>query len=111
MNQTPSDVAAAVLAMAKDRKFSLSVQGSVLSVRTTFTPNDGNAYTIAEGDANSILSLVKRTEPGSTWGTDGGSIGGHVGLMGGYMELHKSGCSKRILSAIAKGMAKGYRHA
>jgi hypothetical protein len=102
-NNTPSDVASKVISKARETGFTVSVSGSVLSVRKSFTPGDSDAYTMAECDANSILGMVKRTEPGSTWGTDGGSIGGHVGLKGGYMELHKSGCSKRILSAIAKG--------
>jgi len=102
-NPAPSEIASKVLSMAKETGFAVSVRGSVLSVRKSFTPGDCDAYTMAEGDANSILGMVKRTEPGSTWGTDGGSIGGYVGLKGGYMELHKSGCSKRILSAIAKG--------
>jgi hypothetical protein len=100
---SPSEVALQVLSMAKETGFQIAVSGSVLTVHKRFTPGDHDAYTMAEGDANSIVGLVKRTEPGSTWGTDGGSIGGHVGLQGGYMTLHKSGCSKRILNAIAKG--------
>ena len=100
---SPSDIAKAVLSMAKETGFAVSVRGSVLSVRKVFTPGYHDAYTMAEGDANSILGMVRMVEPGSVWGTDGGSVGGHVGLMGGYMELHKSGCAKRILSAIAKG--------
>lgn len=102
-NNTPSDVASKVISKARENGFAVSVSGSVLSVRKSFTPGDCDAYTMAECDANSILGMVKRTEPGSTWGTDGGSIGGYAGLKGGYMELHKSGCSKRILAAIAKG--------
>ena len=101
---SPYDIAASVIAYANDKGFSVSVNRSTLSVRKTFTPGDHDAYTQAEGDANTILGMVRMVEPGSVWGTDGASVGGHIGLTNGYMELHKSGCSKRVLSAIAKGI-------
>lgn len=100
---SPSDIAKAVIAKAKETGFALSVNRTTLSVRKVFTPGAHDAYTAAESDANTILGMVRMVEPGSVWGTDGNSVGGHIGLMRGYMELHKSGCAKRILSAIAKG--------
>jgi hypothetical protein len=96
------ETAQAFVNKSKEYGFSYSANGCVLSVCKKFTPGDKAAYCAAESDANILLSMVKRTTAGSTWGTDGGSIGGHVGLTGGYMTLNKSGCSNRILAQIAK---------
>lgn len=100
--QSPSETAAAMKALANKTGFSIAVRGSVVTVHKTFTPGDKTAYTNAEGDANSILGMMRMVEPGSVWGTDGGSVGGHIGLMGGYMTLNKSGGSKRVMAALAK---------
>lgn len=100
--QSPSETAKAMKAMANETGFSIAVRGSVVTVHKVFTPGDKDAYTRAEGDANSILSMLRMVEPGSVWGTDGGSVGGHIGLMGGYMTLNKSGGSKRVMAALAK---------
>lgn len=99
---SPAHVAKMVVDKAKEYGFNVTVSGSVMTVYKRFSPGDKQAFTIAESEAGSLLSMVKMVEPGSTWGTDGGSVGGHVGLTGGYMQMHKSGCSKRILSAISK---------
>ena len=101
--QSPSDVAKAMKDMAKATGFTITARGSVCTVRKQFTPGDKDAYTMAECDANSILGMLRMVEPGSVWGTDGASVGGYVGLTHGYMELHKSGGSKRVMSALAKG--------
>ncbi len=105
---SPADVARNVVAKAKEWGFKITdANGTVFTVHKTFTPDDKAAYSSAESDANSLVNMVRRTESGSIWGTDGGSIGGAIGLKGGYMTLHKSGCSKQILSAIRKELAKG----
>lgn len=91
-----------VINKANEYGFSVTVRGASLVVNKRFTPNDKDAYTRAESEANDILDMVPMTSPGSIWGTDGASIGGHVGLTNGYMTLNKSGCSKRVLNAIAK---------
>ncbi len=52
-----------------------------------------------------IIYEIPQTESGSTWGTDGGSIGGAVGMQSGYMHLTRSGCAKRWLAKLAKARA------
>ena len=91
-----------VINKAKEYGFSVSVNGASVTVHKQFTPGDKDAYTNAECDANSILCMMPMKTPGSVWGTDGASVGGHVGLTHGYMTLNKSGCSKRVLNALAK---------
>jgi hypothetical protein len=99
---TPAEIAKAIVAKAKEYGFSVKAGGTVVTVHKTFTPGDKQAYCNAESDANTILGMIRRTEPGSTWGTDGASIGGHIGLTNGYMTLNKSGCSKQIVKELAK---------
>ena len=69
-----------------------------------FPAGDRLAYCQAESEVGVIYSAPS-VEPGSVWGTDGGSIGGMVGLNGGYMRLHKSGVSKRWLAKLHKLVA------
>lgn len=100
--------AQAILARAAELGFRVeastpsTTSGAVLTVSTTFTPGDVDAYRKAESDAYSLLRMIRAPRPGSTWGTDSGSVGGHAGLTGGYMRLSKSGVDKRVLTAIRK---------
>ena len=101
MNVTDTQ-AQAFLNKAKEYSFNVCVDGAVLCVYKKFIPGDNLAFANAEMDANTLLDMVKETSAGSTWGTDGASIGGAIGLQQGYMKLKKSGCSKRVLAAIKK---------
>lgn len=78
----------------------IAIRGSILTLTKHFTPGSASEYTAAESDV-SILYDVPGSG-GSVWGTDGGSIGGMVGMNGGYMKLNKSGVAKRFISALAK---------
>ncbi len=78
---------------------------SVLTLTKDFAPGDKAAYCKAESDVG-IIYTVRQTEPGSTWGTDSGSIGGHVGIEQGRMILHRSGCSKRWLKELDLEMSR-----
>ncbi len=109
MKLTTADIIAQVktfVAECRQRGVTIeSVTGSVLTLFKAFTPGDKSGYCKAESDVG-IIYTVRQTEPGSTWGTDGGSIGGHVGLQGGYMRLHRSGCSKRWLAELQKELSR-----
>jgi hypothetical protein len=72
------------------------------TVEKRFPAGDGNAYASAETEANYLLSFLPMMYPGTVWGTDGRSVGGHAGLTGGYMRLSKSGCGARVAKALAK---------
>src|SRR4051794_5979962 len=67
----------------------------VVQVERTFGAADVAAYRAFERDAEALLDLAPITTPGSTWGTDSASVGGHASLTGGYMRLSKSGVSVR----------------
>jgi hypothetical protein len=95
-------IAHAFRAKCAEYGFTYAVRGSVVEVRKFFAPGDCNAYTQAEGEANTLVYMLLVTSPGSVWGTDGASIGGHMGLTGGYMKLNRSGISKRVIAALSK---------
>lgn len=79
-------------------------QGTMLTLCKRFTPGSASEYASAESDVSVIYS-AKSVGAGSVWGTDGGSIGGMVGMQGGYMRLHKSNVSKRWNAELRKLMA------
>lgn len=75
---------------------------SVIAIHKTFTPGDKVAFSNADMEAYGLLGMLP-LKGGSVWGTDGGSIGGQVGLNGGYYTLNKSGSNgTRLFAAIKK---------
>jgi hypothetical protein len=76
-----------------------STRFQVVTVEKYFTPGDKAAYISCDSESYELLSLVP-LKGGSIWGTDGGSVGGYVGLQGGYYRLNKSGTGARFLKAL-----------
>lgn len=97
MAMTPEDFAAELAARGIKVE---RITSSILTLSKRFTPGDANGYTGAETDVGIIYEVPQRD--GSTWGTDGGSIGGAIGLQNGRMVLNRSGCHKRFLAKLAK---------
>jgi hypothetical protein len=81
--------------------------GSVITVHGRFAPGDTNAFLTAEVEASRALRLMEMTYPGTVWGTDSGSVGGHAGLAGGHFRLSKSGVGARFARALAKAISVG----
>lgn len=106
MTETPSQIADTIKAYADENGATVTIKGNeIATVFSTFEPGDTAAYIAAEGVASHILMLIPMNRPGSVWGTDSATIGGHAGLSGGYMRLNKSGIAKRVGSAITKAFA------
>lgn len=102
MKVNPAEVAAKVRALAREYNARIEVRGTVVSATIRFTPGDARAYACAESDVSSIIYAIP-AKGGSIWGTDGASVGGYVGLKGGYMTLNVSGVGARVAAALAKG--------
>lgn len=100
MKYDSQKVASEFIAKAKELGFSYCISGCIVKVNKNFTPRDPAAFGKAESNANTLLSIIPRSSPGSIWGTDGSSVGGFLGFEQGYMELCKSGCNKNILKEI-----------
>lgn len=86
----------------KEYGFTYTVGTNILSVHRKFQPGNNDEFVHCDVWGPHLLAIVKATQPGSVWGTDGGSVGGHVALMSGNYTLNKSGCSKRILKQISR---------
>lgn len=105
---TAQTAAEKFVAEAHAAHFTVEVKGysgsMVVTVQTTFTPGNADEYSCAESFANTLLARVPMTYPGTVWGTDGASVGGHAGLTGGYMRLNKSGVGARFANAVRKAL-------
>lgn len=97
MNQTPESFKA----YCDEKGIKIERCESTLTLVKTFEPGSKEGYTAAE----SVVSIIYDTPSagsGSVWGTDGGSIGGMVGMNNGYMRLNKSNVAKRFLVKLKK---------
>ena len=78
------------------------ITDSIITLVKHFPAGSFSEYTKAESDVSVIYDVPQLRSAGSTWGTDGASIGGMVGLNGGYMRLNRSGCKKSFLKDLQK---------
>lgn len=72
----------------------------VLTITKQITPNNVAAYARADGEYYSILGMVPQSQAGSTWGTDGGSVGAVFAMKHGVFTMNKSGCNRNVLKAL-----------
>ena len=77
------------------------VNTSVVRISKRFALGDKDAYTKCDMTAFGVLELAP-LKGGSVWGTDGGSIGGQVGLQNGHYTLNKSGNGVRFMNELKK---------
>jgi len=96
------EVAQNFVSQCKEYGFTYTVGTNILRVHRKFQPGNLEEFTYCDMWGPHLLGIVKATQPGSIWGTDGGSVGGHVAVTSGNYTLNKSGCSKRILKQISK---------
>jgi hypothetical protein len=92
----PADFAA----KCAERSITIEIRGGILRLSQRFQAGSNEAFTAAETDV-SIIYEAPQTEAGSTWGTDGGSIGGASAMNTGLFYLNRSGVSKRWLKGLA----------
>jgi hypothetical protein len=79
-----------------------AVIDATVTVEGKFTPGDAQAYIIAEANANTVLGMIPMVRPGSVWGTDSASVGGHAGLTDGYVRMNKSGAPIAVSRHLAQ---------
>ena len=97
-----SESVAGFIAACESAGFSYSCKPGIVTVRRSFTPGNSAEFVRCDGDGPSLLDIVPTTSAGSTWGTDGGSVGGAVAIRDGHYRLNVSGVSKRFTTALAK---------
>lgn len=102
MKKSPLEIATNFVAHCRKNEISITRCDRILTLEKRLLGIDRNLdFCNAESDCSIIYDLPS-SEPGSVWGTDGGSIGGMVALQTGIFKLNRSGVSKRVLSAIKK---------
>jgi hypothetical protein len=89
----------------RNNDWKIDLNCGIVQIRKQFAPGDSSAYAECDGQAFHLLAMVP-LRGGSVWGTDGGSVGGAVGLRNGFYELKKSGSGSRFIKAVAKILAK-----
>ena len=81
--------------------FYVSVHNDLVELVAGFTPGDRAAFARLDSQAESLMAELPGTRAGSTWGTQGHTVGGHAALINGVYCLKRSGVSKRTLAALA----------
>jgi hypothetical protein len=85
----------------KQHGFSYEINlGGSVRIFKEFTPGDKQAYSECDMMAGHVLGLAP-LKGGSIWGTDGGSVGGYIGLQKGLFTMNKTGTGDRFLKALA----------
>jgi hypothetical protein len=99
MSKVSSQVKAFVAA-CKANDFAFEVTGNnTVRITAQFHPGDKEAFTKYDMYAPDVLALAP-LRGGSVWGTDGGSVGGHVALTSGRFVMNKSGTAKLFLAEL-----------
>lgn len=99
---TTIEIATEFVDKCKELGFTFTVGNTIVSVHKSFTPGDLNAFVECDMNGPFLLMRLKMTQPGSVWGTDGGSVGGQVAVNNGRYTLNKSGIGKRIINELKK---------
>ncbi len=91
---TPDDFVRSAL----QQGVTIEIRGTLLTMSRRF---DGTAQGfVAAETAVGLIYEAPQSRSGSTWGTDGGSIGGLSAVRSGCMVLHRSGVNRRWLAAV-----------
>jgi hypothetical protein len=88
------------LSAARADGWAFDVTGQTVSIVRHFAPGDHAAFCDCDASAYGLLASLPG-RGGSIWGTDGGSVGGHVALTHGRYELKRSCVAKRVAAALA----------
>ena len=103
---TATDTANEFLAYCKGAALTVTVNDrEIVTVHKDNIPGDRNMYMDAENNGLRAFAMLPSTRPGSIWVTTSDSVGGAVGLDKGYVTLHMSGVSKRVLTALRNMIA------
>lgn len=87
---------------AKESGFTVVVKSdSCVAITKDFTPGDSDAFVECDMFYDSVLSCAP-LKGGSVFGTDGGSVGGYVGLKNGRFVMNKTGSGVNFIKALRK---------
>lgn len=99
---TAKDIAAEIVAVAGDLGWRVAVRNNSILTITKDGIRSNDDFVRADMEYYSILGILPSTSAGSVWGTDGGGIGALSAMRSGVFTMHKSGGSRRVLTALKK---------
>ena len=91
-----------IAARCKQLGWDFAVRGSIFTIYKEIARGNKEELVRADMEYYSILGLLKRSGPGSDWGTYCGGIGAMSALSSGLFTMNRSGGNKNILKALAK---------
>ena len=91
-----------IAARCKQLGWDFAVRGSIFTIYKEIARGNKEELVRADMEYYSILGLLKRSGPGSDWGTDCGGIGALSALSSGLFTMNRSGGNKNTLKALAK---------
>jgi hypothetical protein len=91
-----------IAARCKQLGWDFAVRGSIFTIYKEIARGNKEELVRADMEYYSILGLLKRSGPGSDWGTDCGGIGAMSALSSGLFTMNRSGGNKNTLKALAK---------
>jgi len=97
-----TEIAETVLYQAKALDLRVRVERDVLYVTGTFDANSTEQYRSVVSDIYRVLRVVPVTGASSTWGDDG--VATSIAIETGHLTVKRSGCSKRVLTALKQTM-------
>ena len=101
MRTTPTDTVNEFMGMLERSGFRLErASGCVVTVCKPIERESNESF--CEADMMCPIYALPQTQPGSTWGTDGGSIGGLSAMRSGMYRMNRSGVDRRVVKMLAK---------
>ena len=91
-----------IAARCKELGWTFNVRGSILTIYKEIARANIEELVRADMEYYSILGLLKRSSPGSDWGTDCGGIGALSAKSSGLFVMNRSGGNKNVLKALSK---------
>ena len=101
--KNPTETAREIKTVADRLGWTISVRpNSVVTITKRFQAGSNDGFVECDMEYYSVLGMIPRTSAGSDWGTDGGGIGALSAIRSGVFTMNRSGCSKRVVNALAK---------
>lgn len=94
------EIAKTIIKRANELGWTIKIHNNIFTINKSIVKNDLDAFSKADQEYFSILSLLPITSSGSIWGTDGSGVGALYAMNHGIFTMNKSGGSKRVLNAL-----------
>ena len=98
---TPKEQAAKFVNLCREYGWTWKARPNIVEISKEIVKNSNESFTTADMEYGSLLDLAP-LKGGSTWGTDGGGIGGMSAMRSGTFTMKKSGTAARFIKELQK---------